>query len=333
MKKILTPFVIKDMELKNRIVMPPMCMYSAKEDGLANPWHYSHYTTRAVGNVGLIIVEATAVSPEGRITDNDLGIWNDDQRDRLAAIVQAVQQLGSKIGIQLQHAGRKSQSAVLPHYSVSDQAFNREYIAPQKLKQEDYPMIADAFQQAAKRALEAGFDLIEIHGAHGYLLSEAISPLTRPELVLSERLKLLDQVIQAVKQVWPEQKPLQVRISASDWRDDGLSQTDLIQLAKHLQDLGVDSINVSSGGVSETAPRAFPGYQVPFSEIIKQHIDMATIAGGLINSIDMATEIIENRRADMVFLGRELLRNPYFVHQLARRFDVDDMVPTQYRRA
>lgn len=333
MKTILSPFHLKDMTLKNRIVMAPMCMYSAEADGLATPWHYTHYTTRAVGGVGLIIVEATAVSPEGRITDQDLGIWNDDQRDQLRQIVLAVQALGSKIGLQLQHAGRKSESSVLPHYSVSDQAFSDDYLAPKKLREADFPMIAQAFQAAAKRALEAGFDLIEVHAAHGYLLSEAISPLTRPDMALTDRLELIDQVIKAIKTVWPETKPLQVRLSATDYVPEGLSRSDLLAVVDHLASLGVDSINVSSGGVVPIAPTAFPGYQVPYSALIKENFDIATIAGGLITSIDMATEILENGRADLVYLGRELLRNPYFVHQLGRRYDQAEFVPRQYRRA
>lgn len=333
MKTILSPFSLKDMTISNRIVMAPMCMYSAKADGLATPWHYTHYTTRAVGGVGLIIVEATAISPEGRISDQDLGIWNDAQRDNLSEIVAGVHAFGSKIGIQLQHAGRKSESQITPHFSVSDKAFSEDYIVPQKLTKEDYPMIARGFQDGARRALEAGFDLIELHAAHGYLLSESISPLTRPELPLSERIELLDQVIQAVKQVWPETKPLQIRLSATDYVPEGLSQADLLELVQHLADLGVDSINVSSGGVVPTVPKVYPGYQVPYSALIKEHIDIATIAGGLITTIDMATEILENGRADLVYLGRELLRNPYFVHQLGRRFDQELFVPKQYRRA
>lgn len=332
MKTILSPITIKDMTIKNRIVMPPMCMYSAQADGLATSFHDIHYTTRAVGEVGLIMVEATAVTPEGRITDADLGLWNDEQRDRLKPIVSSVQSYGSKIGIQLQHSGRKSTSAVLPHVSVTNLPFSDEYVAPVALDDEGYHRIAIAFRDGARRALEAGFDLIEIHAAHGYLLSESISPLTRPELDLSQRISLLNQVIVAVKEVWPETKPLQVRLSATDWQEDGLNRHDYLQLVRHLKDLGVDIINVSTGGVTPTPPIAFPGYQVPYSQLIKQSMDMVTIAGGLVSTIDLALDIIENGRADMVYMGRELLRNPYFVHQLARRLGNEDFVPKQYRR-
>lgn len=333
MKKILTPFTIKDMTLKNRVVMAPMCMYSAEEDGLATAFHRTHYTTRAVGNVGLILVEATAVAPEGRISDQDLGIWNDQQRDELKSIVSSVQSYGSKIGIQLAHAGRKSESKVLPHYSVSGQNFSDDYIMPEKLLPSDYGRIAQEFQDGARRALEAGFDLIELHAAHGYLLSESISPLPRPKMELPERMELLDEVVRAVLKVWPEEKPLQVRISASDWHDDGLSQNDLIQLSRHLKNLGVDSIHVSSGGVTPVKPPVFPGYQIPLAEIVKQSCDLPTIGGGLIETIDLATEIIENERVDLIFLGRELLRNPYFVHALGRHLGEQEVIPPQYRRA
>ena len=333
MKTILTPFSIKDMTLKNRVVMAPMCMYSARQDGLATDFHHTHYTTRAVGNVGLLLVEATAVSPEGRISDQDLGIWNDEQRDRLKPIVAAVQSYGSKIGLQLAHAGRKSASQTVPHYSVTGQTFSPDYITPKKMSPDDYQRIARDFQAGARRALEAGFDLIEIHAAHGYLLSESLSPLPRPDMELAQRVELLNQVIVAVQTVWPEEKPLQVRLSASDWHDEGLSRSDLVQLVRHLKSLGVDSINVSSGGVTPLKPPTFPGYQIPLAEFIKQSCDIATIGGGLIETIDMATEIIQNGRTDLIYLGRELLRNPYFVHQLGRRYEIADAVPTAYRRA
>ena len=332
MKTIFQPFTIKELTIPNRIVMAPMCMYSAKEDGLATMWHHIHYTTRAVGSVGLIIIEATAVREEGRISDRDLGLWNDAQRDQLKTIVDSVHAQGAKIGIQLAHAGRKSGSAVLPHYGISGDAFSDDYIQPDKLQEDDYPMIVEAFQASARRAYEAGFDLIELHAAHGYLLSEAISPLPRPNLDLSERITLLNQVIVAVRQVWPHEKPLQMRLSATDYVPEGLSEEELLQLVQHLKNLDVDIINVSSGGVINVPIKAFPGYQVRFSDLIRNECSIPTIAGGLITSGDMITEILDNQRADLVYLGRELLRHPYFVHELARRFNEPSFIPKAYER-
>ena len=334
MSKAFTSFTIKDMTLKNRIVMPPMCMYSAEADAKATDWHHAHYVARALGDVGLIITEATAISPEGRISDNDLGLWNDEQMESLKPIVSAVQALGSKIGVQLAHAGRKSRSEVVPHWGASDIPLNEDYLAPQKLEPKDYDSMVQLWQDAARRALKAGFDLIEIHGGHGYLLSEFLSPHTHPEDDADTRFELVGRVVSAIRQVWPHEKPLQIRLSATDYLASGLSQEDLLDFVGRLKALGVDSINVSSGGVALTEIPIFPGYQVPWSEVIRRRYDIVTIAGGLIGDYNMVTEILENDRADLVYLGRELLRNPNFVHQYAKmRHLRDEVVPEQYHRA
>lgn len=334
MNKVFTTLKIKDMSLKNRIVMAPMCMYSAQMDAIATEWHRVHYATRALGDVGLIMTEAVAVLPEGRISDQDLGLWNDNQREKLRAIVTAVQNLGSKIGIQLAHAGRKSRSSSLPHIGASTRALNDEYVAPEKLDPSSYDLMAEAWKKAAKRAHEAGFDLIEIHGGHGYLISEFLSPFTHPEDDLDNRFELLSKIVKSIRQVWPTEKPLQIRLSATDYLEEGLSKRDLIEIVRRLKKLDVDVINVSSGGVDQADIPIYPGYQVPWSDFIKKHVDIITIAGGLISDVNMVTEILENDRADLVYLGRELLRNPFFVHDYsASRRIHEEIVPEQYQRA
>lgn len=332
MLKAFTPFKVKDLELKNRIVMPPMCMYSAEADGLANTFHYVHYTTRAVGSVALIIVEATSVSPEGRLSDQDLGMWNDAQAQALRPIVEGVHYFGSRIGIQLAHAGRKADTLSRPYVSSTDVPFNDESFPAHILSEAERQAIVRKFKDAAGRALEAGFDLIEIHAAHGYLIHQYLSPITNDK-PLEERMSFLKEIVQAVRTVWPHEKPLQVRLSATDYRADGLSAEDLYTIVTMLREQDVDIINVSSGGIIETPIHAFPGYQVRFSEDIRRHCNIPTIAGGLIVNFEMANEIVENERADLVYMGRELLRNPYFVHEQAKRHKLkEEFVPVAYHR-
>lgn len=332
MLKAFTPITIKDMSLKNRITMPPMCMYSAGDDGVANAFHYVHYTTRAVGSVSLIIVEATAVSPEGRLSDNDLGLWNDAQSDALKDIVDGVHHFGSKIGIQLAHAGRKADTASKPYLSSTDVPFNENSPSARIMDDEDKQQIVGKFKDAAQRALACGFDLIEIHAAHGYLIHQYLSPITNPK-PLHERMTLLKDIVSAIRTVWPHHKPLQVRLSATDYREGGLSREDLHGIVHMLKTHGVDIINVSSGGIVETPIHAYPGYQVPLSEDIRRNCDIFTIAGGLVVNFEMANEIIENGRADLVYLGRELLRNPYFIHEHAKRHKLkESFVPEAYQR-
>lgn len=338
MRKIFSELQIKDMNLKNRVVMPPMCMFSAENDGKVKDFHINHYVSRAIGQVGLIIVEATAVSPEGRISDNDLGIWSDEHIEGLKKLVDAVHENGSKIGIQIAHAGRKSSSASKPMICVTEERFSEDYDIPEKMDEKTIIKTAEEFGKAAERAGKAGFDFIEIHGAHGYLISTFLSPLTNTRMdnwggSSKKRLEFLKLVTKKVQENWSKEKPLGLRISANDYRDGGISEEDLKNIANMTKEYGIDLVNVSSGGVVNAVPNVYAGYQIQYAEKLKREMGISVIAGGLINSMDLAIELIENNRADLVYLGRELLRNPYWVHNLARYTKTDGVIPKVYSRA
>ncbi len=335
---LLSKYTLKNMTLKNRVVMAPMCMFCAEDNGLVTDWHIDHYATRAAGQVGLIIVEATSVLPEGRISDNDLGIWSDDHISGLKKIVDRVHSYGTKVGIQLAHAGRKSTSKSCPHVSVTEEPFSDEYEKPNKLDSDQIEKVALAFRNGARRALEAGFDFIEIHAAHGYLLSIFLSPISNTRNdewggSKEARFEFPRLVIEKIREVWADEKPLGIRISASDHLDNGISKQDLDYIASEGKALGVDIFNVSSGGVVSAPINIYPGYQIGLAEMIRRENNVPVIAGGLIDSVDMATEIIESGRADLLYLGRALLRNPYWVMDAANKLGVEDVVQSQYLRA
>lgn len=337
MKTLFADYTIKNMTLKNRIVMAPMCMFCAKEDGKITDWHIEHYVSRAAGGVGLIIVEATAITPDGRISEQDLGIWSDEQINGLTTLVNRVHSYGCKIGIQLAHAGRKSKSAIKP-VSVSEIAFNKDYKTPRKLNDRDIEIIAESFQKSAKRALEIGFDFIEIHAAHGYLLNVFLSPLTNNRKdkwggSTKKRFHIIELIVKNIRTVWQDEKPLGIRISANDYTENGISEQDVDYIAKRCGEIGIDVINVSSGGVVETPINSYPGYQVPLAEYIKNKNNISVIAGGLLESIDLATEIVENKRADLIYMGRALLRNPYWVIDKAERLGITTFTQEQYKKA
>lgn len=333
-RKLFEPYTIKDVTLKNRIVMSPMCMYSAAEDGKVNDWHLVHYPARAVGQVGLIIVEATAVTPEGRISEQDLGIWSDEHLTGLQRLVSLVHAHGAKIGIQLAHAGRKSEvrGDILAPTAL---AFDETMKMPKEMTTADIKRTIEAFAEGARRAKEAGFDVIELHGAHGYLINEFLSPLTNhredeyggsPE----NRLRFLKEIIQSVRNVW--NGPLFVRISASDYHENGLQAEDYSEIAKQLKEWDVDLIDVSSGAVVPAKIPVFPGYQVPFAETIKHGADIPVGAVGMISSPLQAEEILRNDRADLIFLGRELLRDPHWPRRAAIELKTEIEPPVQYER-
>ncbi len=338
MTKLFSKFSLKGMELKNRIVMPPMCMYSADIEGMANDWHFIHYTARAVGGVGLIIFEATGVENRGRISDRDLGLWKDEQVEGLRRVVKACQEQGAKVGIQLGHAGRKSEVLAEASIAPSPIAFSEQYRVPLEMTKEDIKTVEAAFREAARRADEAGFDTIEIHAAHGYLISEFLSPLTNKrtdEYGGSEenRSRFLREILQEIKTVWPKEKPIIVRVSAEDYAEGGNHDTDMANILNSLKEEGIDLVNVSSGAVVNVSMKVYPGYQTKFAESIKNLTNMNVITGGLVTSPLMAEEILQNDRADFVFLGRELLRNPYWPLEAAKELREDLEWPVQYARA
>jgi len=333
--KLFSPYTIKDVTFKNRIVMAPMCMYSShNEDGHVLNWHRTHYTSRAVGQVGLIIVEATAVTPQGRITPQDLGIWSDEHIEGLQELAGLVKEHGAKIGIQLAHAGRK---AVLEGEIIAPSAiaFNEKSKTPKEMTLEDIKETVAAFRDGAERAKKAGFDVIEIHAAHGYLINEFLSPLSNQRTdeyggTKENRYQILREVIDAVKTVWDG--PLFVRVSAHDYQEGGLVPEDYVPFAKWMKEQGVDLIDVSSGAVVPAHIHSYPGYQVPYSETIRNGADVPTGAVGLITSPAHAEEILENNRADLIFLARELLRDPYWPRRAAKELGVSIDSPKPYER-
>ncbi len=344
MPHLFSSFSLRGLVLRNRIVMSPMCMYSAAGDGLATDWHLAHYVTRAAGGVGLVLTEATAVEPRGRISQHDLGLWEDAQVGPLQRIVRLVQVEGVAIGVQLAHAGRKAWSPDKghgPQPSVAPTAlpFAEDWCTPVELSPAEIDEIVFAWQAAATRALAAGFDLIEIHAAHGYLSHQFLSPLSNRRGdeyggSLANRMRFLLRVVEGVRQVWPEDKPLIVRVSATDWVEDGLTPDEVVVVARELKSRGVDLIDCSSGGSVPTRPPGLgPGYQVPFADKIRREAGIATAAVGLITTPELADEIVRNRRADLVALGRELLRHPYWPLDAAGALGHEIVWPRQYERA
>lgn len=335
MAKLFEPYKIRNVEFKNRIVMSPMCMYSShQKDGMVEDWHKVHYPTRAVGQVGLIIVEATAVQPEGRISEQDLGIWSDDHIEGLAEIVRLSKQHGAKVGIQLAHAGRKS-TVDSDIFAPSAIAFDEQSKTPVEMTEDDIRTTVQAFKEGAIRAKKAGFDVLELHGAHGYLINEFLSPLSNKRTdeyggSAENRYRILRKIIDEVRSIW--EGPLFVRISAHDYTEGGMTAEAYVEMAKWMKEQGVDLIDVSSGAVVPAKIDTFPSYQVTFSETIKDVADIPTGAVGLITTGIQAEEILKNGRADMVLLARELLRDPYWAYTAAKELRVKIDPPKQYER-
>ncbi|MFC5270001.1 NADH:flavin oxidoreductase/NADH oxidase [Adhaeribacter terreus] len=356
MEHLFSPLKIKSLEFKNRIVVSPMCQYSA-EDGFANDWHLVHLGSRAVGGAALVIAEATAVSPEGRISPGDLGIWKDEHLEFLRRITSFIAAQHAIPGIQLAHAGRKaSKSApwlgnmhLTPEeggweeiYAPSPIPVNDETPAPLELTLEQIKKVIEDFKNAAKRALQAGFKVIEIHAAHGYLLHEFLSPLTnhRPDNYggsFENRTRFLLEVLAGIQEEWPADLPLFVRISATDWVEDAPESWTLdqsVELAKILKTKGVDLVDCSSGGnVPVQKIKPGPGYQTPFALEIKKQTGIFTGAVGLITTAHQSDHIIRTGQADMVVIAREFLRDPYFGLTAATHLRQEIEWPVQYERA
>lgn len=338
MAKAFESITIRNLSVKNRIVMAPMCMYHAEDDGRLNRFHFVHYITRAVGGVGLILLEATAVERRGRISSRDLGLWDDSHVGKLKELADEIRKYGAKAGVQLAHAGRKCEAKDEVIIAPTGIPFSESLPVPEEMTREDIAAVAGAFRDAAKRARDAGFDVIEIHGAHGYLINQFLSPLTNKrtdEYGGSEenRARFLLEVIEAVKSVWPDDLPVILRVSAEDYVAEGNHPRDLAGIINRVKEKGVDLVNVSSGGVIQDAViNAYPGFQIPFAEIIKQRTGLPTIGGGLVTSAEMVEEIVQNGRSDLVYLGRELLRNPYFVLDAIDILKADIEWPESYKR-
>lgn len=317
--------------------MPPMCMYSADNTGFANDFHFAHYTSRAIGGTGLIILEATGVVPNGRITDNDLGIWSDNHIEGLGKIVQSIKSFGSKAAIQLSHAGRKCEIMNDTIFSPSPIQYSDRYQIPKELSKDDIKNIINNFRDAAERAEKAGFDAIELHGAHGYLIHQFLSPITNQRQdeyggALQNRVRFLIEILEEVKKAWPSEKPILLRVSASDYKEGGINIEEMIKIVNMVKPY-IDIVHVSSGGLISVPIKAYPGYQVKFCERIKWECSIPAIAVGLIDNVSQVEEILNNERADLVALGRELLRNPYWTLNTAKSNNVTLKYPIQYERA
>lgn len=334
--KLFEAYTVKNMTVKNRIVLPPMCMYSAAEDARVNDFHLMHYATRAQGGAGLLIVEATGVSPQGRISDTDLGIYEDAHIAGLKKLVDACHAYGAKVALQISHAGRKSTSKAAPAYAPSALQFDDSCKMPVAMQQDDIKKICSQFAAAAARAEKAGFDAIEVHGAHGYLIHEFLSPITNKRTDAyggdtTGRVRFLQEVLAAVHSVWPCEKPVLLRVSADDYTPGGLDKEEMVRIIDCVKN-SVDMVHVSTGGLLPSGVSAFPGYQLSHCEAVRSGCGVPTIAVGLITEETMAEEILRNGRADMVALGRELLRNPYWPIYTAKKHGIDGYVPAPYER-
>ncbi len=352
MSDLFKPIKIRGVELKNRIVVSPMCQYSSV-DGFANNWHLVHLGSRAVGGAGLVFSEATAVSPEGRISPDDLGIWKDAHIEFLKTITTFIKENHSVAGIQLAHAGRKAshlspwkgrrpateQEGGWQTIAPSAIAFKEGEPEPLEMSLEEIQTMIQKFKEAAKRSVEAGFDLIELHGAHGYLINEFLSPISNLRTdeyggSFENRTKFLLEIVAAVREVMPADMPLFVRISATEWVSGGWDENDSVKLAKILKGKGVDVIDCSSGGNANNQQIPVgPLYQVPFSEKIRKEAGILTGAVGLITSATEAENIVESGQADLVLLARQFLRDPYFPLHTAHELKEDIVWPDQYERA
>lgn len=351
MAKLFTPLKIGNVRFRNRVFVSPMCQYSSL-GGLPTDWHLVHLGSRAVGGAGLVIVEATAVSPEGRISPDDSGIWSDDHEIAFRPIVNFIKEQGAVPGVQLGHAGRKASTVPPwegPGYAGEDRggwqtmapsavAFD-DLPVPREMNKEDIQQVIDAFRDAARRSLKAGFEVVELHMAHGYLLHQFLSPLSNRRTdeyggSLENRMRLPLDVVKAVREVWPKDLPLFVRISTTDWVDGGWDLIQSITLSSELKAAGIDLIDCSSGGLIAGAKIPVgPGYQTAFASEIRKQVGIMTGAVGMITDPAQAEHILHTDQADAILMAREFLRDPYWPLHAARDLGVDVEWPKQYARA
>lgn len=352
MSKLFEKYKLRGIEFRNRIWVSPMCQYSS-ENGMPTDWHLVHLGTRATGGAGLVIMEATAVSPEGRISPSDAGIWSDEHANAYKRITAFIKSQGAIAGIQIAHAGRKAsttepwngdgkvdeENGGWETVAPSASAFKEDYPQPRAMTKADIEQAIEDFVAAARRSVEAGFEVIEIHAAHGYLFHEFLSPLSNERTdeyggSLENRMRFPLEVSRQVRRIVPENLPVFVRISATDWTDDGWDLEQSIEFCRQLKEIGIDLIDVSTGGnVPDAKIPVAPDYQVPFASAIRKQAGIATAAVGMITEPRQAEEILQKGEADAVLLAREFLREPYFPFRAARELGAEVDVPKQYGRA
>lgn len=339
MTTLSSPYSLKGLSLKNRIVMAPMCQYSVDtNDGMPNDWHFVHYVSRAIGGTGLIIIEMADVDPDGRITNNDLGIWSDDHVPAYKRIVDEAHKHGAKMGIQIAHAGRKAEDAPEPvgpsNIPVTP---NGDWKIPKALTKDEIDHLILQFKEAARRAVEAGFDTIELHGAHGYLIHQFMSPSinNRTDEYGQDLAKFGVEVIRAVKSVMPKDMPLIIRLSAIEYINGGYNIEHSLKLAEQFKTAGVDVFHISSGGEGppgELKPGSHPGYQVPFARRFKEELNVPVIAVGNLKNTDVAESVLANGDADLIAIGKGMLHDPYWgLHALEANSETANP-PRQYKR-
>jgi 2,4-dienoyl-CoA reductase-like NADH-dependent reductase (Old Yellow Enzyme family) len=352
MSELFTPLTLRRLNIRNRVFLSPMCQYSAT-DGLPGPWHLVHYGSRAVGGAGLVMVEATSVAPLGRITPYDLGLWSESHARAFRPLTAFIKGQGAIPAVQLAHAGRKASCAapwqgggpLMPNQggwqplAPSPLPFFGQCYAPKEMESFDLEEVVTQFEEATQWAFQAGFEAVEVHMAHGYLLHEFLSPLTNRRTddyggALENRMRLPLRVAKAMRGVWPDDLPVLARISATDWVEGGWDLPQSVMLAKALKSKGIDLIDVSSGGLTADAQLPFaPGFQTPFAAAIRREAGLAVGTVGLITTAAQAEHILVTEQADAVFLGRELLRNPYWPQEATRELGDDVSWPDQYARA
>lgn len=345
MSNMFSPYSIKNLTIKNRIVMPPMCQYSVdKEDGVPNDWHSVHYVSRAVGGAGLIILEMTSVTPEGRITNRDLGLWSDEQIPHYQRLVSQIKKYDAKVGIQIAHAGRKAEDANqpvgasdIPVEVLPEETINGELKQPRALTTQEVKETIQQFKNAAERAVKAGFDTIELHGAHGYLLHQFMSPSINNRMdEYGQDLALFgEEVVKAVKSVIPSEMPLIMRLSAIEYIDGGYNLPHAINMAKRFKAAGVDVFHVSSGGEGlpgKLKPKNTPGYQVPFAREFKNQLGLPVIAVGKLSDPDLAEATISNGDAELIAIARGMLNDPYWALHAEKTLTRKVNPPFQYSR-
>ncbi|PRS62869.1 NADH:flavin oxidoreductase/NADH oxidase [Bacillus pumilus] len=338
-QNIFDPFTLKGLEVKNRIMMSPMCQYSVdKKDGIATDWHYIHYVSRAIGGAGLVMVEMTDVEPDGRISNYDLGLWSEEQVPALQRIVDGIHQYGAKAAIQIAHAGRKAEDAEVP-VAPSAIPFDENSKTPRELTTDEVYELIEKFRRSVRLAVKAGFDAIEIHGAHGYLIHQFHSPLTnkRTDEFGQDLTKFGSEILKAAKEEIPDDMPLIMRISAKEYVDGGYNIQDAIELAKAYHQAGAEIFDITSGGEGQIPAMNRPGthaaYQVPLAREIKKALNVPVIAVGRLDDPILANAVVGTEDADLVAVGRGMLRNPYWALEAAKQLRklTDESVPKQYK--